>query len=258
MKGQDNMEFIELTNSEYKRILRRVALVTPITESLKIVGVFVLAGIVVGVMRETVTLVSVTLTTLLFLMLRPGVVFLGVLSMLFSYYPRSRKIFISKVKGLDSPQYEQLLSEYSNARRVNIYYDRGKRLLGSDVIYVTEHFLFIPGLFLMSREEISEISILGRRVSHEPTTTFLFSLKDQSEQKLILYYRYKDCPETTEQIMAWFWQCDPDESDLQERTKVFVKESEEKWKKAERAKWQNQLEKEQRQKEERKQERREK
>jgi len=214
------MEFIELTKPEYKRILRRLILVTPLTEPLKIVWLFVLIGIFIGVTRETATWLSVTLTALLFLALRPGVILLSILFRR-PYYQESHEEFVSKVQQLGASQYEQLSSEYPSAKRISIYYDRGKRLLGSEMIYVTDHFLFMPGLFLINREDIDEISVSGPRAAHEFTTTFTFALKEQSKQKLTMCYRYKICPETAEQIMAWFWQCDPSDPTLPERTKAW-------------------------------------
>ena len=152
-----------------------------------------------------------------------------------------------------------MLSEYPTAKKVDFYFDRSKGILGVERIYVTDNFLFIPGLFVINRSEIENILIrnpegdngkefvfllispLGKildgdrfikmyqKVSseahqyriHPETGKLTYLSKDDSEEMFRLDYSYDVHPETAEQIMAWFWQCDPNDPTLPERTKAW-------------------------------------
>ena len=160
------------------------------------------------------------------------------------HYNKFNREFVAKTKRLTKDQTELLLSEYPNRKKIKIYYDRKKTTLGSAAIYVTDNFLFIPGLLLIIRDELKEIKITQLYVDFSPmgtppdsragkgliniksiTRIEFFRIGAPSIRSPLWEYRYHRSPETVEQIMAWFWQCGADDPRLSERTKALIHRS---------------------------------
>ena len=134
------------------------------------------------------------------------------------------RIFVSQVKQLNSQQYEMLLAEYPSAKIIkkNKWYD----------IYITDNFLFVPGLFLVCREEIDEIGVRNKDARQYDELIFLFSTKEKEKKELRLPYlsffrarKYKDYSGVVEAIMAWAWQRNPDDSKFPEQVKRWYEEN---------------------------------
>jgi hypothetical protein len=144
-----------------------------------------------------------------------------------SKYIKLHKIFVDKVNQLDDLQAKMLLNEYSNRERIEIIYYKKTMTTGSASVYKTKNFLFIPGLFLIRRDEIVEIRVVDAAVGTSPfgdkDTRIMFRLKRGEPTHLPLDYSYDESPKTLEQIMAWFWQCDPNDLTLPNRVKGIVK-----------------------------------
>jgi len=162
-------------------------------------------------------------------------------------YKKSNEAFVSKVKKMSDVQTERLMTEYSNREKILIYYGQKKKKLGSAAIYVTDNFLFIPGLLLVLREELEKIELVNiyatLRGRDLLVWTALFPISRNTEKKGLvnikcvtridfvslgiatifpLDYNYGESPKTAEQIMAWFWQCEQNDPALSERTKSLV------------------------------------
>ena len=144
-----------------------------------------------------------------------------------TYFEYHRK-FVSVVKQLTRDQTERLLSEYPDRKKIEAY--RDGKILTSPTIYVTDNFLFIPGLFLVARENLGEILIIELTSALPPRggvsvksgyngVSFLskeYQLTRSSDYiipraELPISYNPTLAPEIGEQIMAWYWQCDPDD-----------------------------------------------
>ena len=136
-------------------------------------------------------------------------------------YRAHHENFISKVKALSHEQHTKLLSEYPAAMEIKIYHDKKKWIKGSEAIYVTDNFLFVPGLFLVSRHDIEDIFITSPQRRKYWQSSFTFLLKDQSRQFIDVIYDFRICPETAEQVMAWFWQLDPNTPEIPEKVKSW-------------------------------------
>lgn len=121
---------------------------------------------------------------------------------------------------MDETQRKALLSEYPEAKKILIYHDVKKKIVGTVRIYVTKNFLFVPGLLLAGKDEISKI--VAFNAFTPAITTFVFYCKNQPRKELVLYYRFKVCPETAEQIMAWFWNCNSDDVELKEKVRNII------------------------------------
>lgn len=270
------MEFIILTNPEYRRILRRRIWHTP-GSTARAFGEMPGAGarrksgkrtgfILLFIFGPTVLLLVRGTDWVRFLfdvgmMLLPPLLFFTMMILVRTSEDRSaHKEFIKKVKSLDLRQYEQLLSEYPFARKIDFYDDHSKGILGVERIFVTDNFLFIPGLFLIRREEVEtmvirvperdsgkefafllvspfgkvpggdEFSRMYRKLLnetyryriHPETGKRTYLLKDEAEEVFRLDYSYDRSPETAEQIMAWFWKCDPNDPTFLMRMEAWI------------------------------------
>ena len=261
------MDFIELTNPEYKRSLGRLIWRTPIARLLRSKWAipFLLFCLALGTLLTytddeiqslfsnlgigyEVGMPQALLGGFLFvfaLVLLGFCVYLFCLPMRRRPYVEYRKKFISKVNQLNSLQTKTLLSEYPSRKKIEIYYDKKKKTTGSVAIYVTDHFLFIPGLLLVPREEVDEIkvselywNISSRSLSPirqyfldtnrkgainvKVVTRFEFISEGTDPIYSPMDYDYSVSPETAERVMAWFWQCDPNDPGLKERVGRFV------------------------------------
>jgi len=236
------MELIKLMQKDYRRILLKTMFLTPITEEIGRIYMWIPALILMPIggpllivrgMLGYVSLID-ALGAFAWLLgicffIRPGIIYVYMIGILPKYF-RNHKRFVAKVEQLTPAQYEAILSEYPTARKIPIYYDQRKKILGSEAIYVTSNFLFVPGLFLIERDEIENIILYGKEYGvFLPQAIFSFTLKNQSKQNLLIAYRYFICPETAEQVMAWFWGCAPDDPKLWGRTNIWYKECEKQW-----------------------------
>ena len=114
---------------------------------------------------------------------------------------------------------------------------------------MTDNFLFVPGLLLVLREELDEIKIVENYFSFrvrdllfgilplfplpelnrkkggffniKTVTSFEFVSKGVS-LRFPLDYSYRKSPETAEQVMAWYWQCDTKTPGLSERVAGLI------------------------------------
>jgi len=222
------MDFIKLTYPEYKRITAKYLFAPLVVPGMR-ANVWILTAVFgsVSVISSGGNFEPIIFAIVFFISL--GITyFVAMLDDIGNY--ETRKSFVAKVKQLDSVQHEMLLDEYPTARKIPIFYDKRKRVAGAETIYVTENFLFVPGLFLINREEIRDVILYGAEFrTGRVKSIFSFILEDQSKQNMMLYYSYRICPETAEQVMAWFWQCEPDDPTLPERTKQFYKSCKEYW-----------------------------
>lgn len=249
------MDFIEVTKPEYKQMLKgllwrdpfiriwnpRFAIPVLVLVWIALAALGLEGGALIAVMAGFLGVFAVILTGLFVCLFVSFFRSLG--------YRRSNKKFVSKVNQLSEYQAEKLLSEYPRRRKIRMLYNRvynnkKRKLLSSAIVYTTDNFLFIPGLFLICRDELDGVEIFdlpGSRVTG--VGTFVdFTLKGEaptqlphptliphpvrlpSTVRLPLDYIYRESPETAEQIMAWFWQCDPDSPGLSERTKKLMTE----------------------------------
>jgi len=172
------------------------------------------------------------------------------------HYGVARKNFLHKVGQLERAQYEQLITEYSGKKQIKVYYDKRKKIIGSGKIYVTDNFLFVPGLLLITREEVGNVKIAVSRFNIAGTGSYLKKTKIKFMSKgtehsyirpnnslsailaelraertvaskaslLPVKFDYDESPETAEHIMAWFWQCELDDPSLSERTSEIITE----------------------------------
>ena len=233
------MELIEQMQKDYRRIMMKTVLLTPLTFG---IGRFylwslpLLVGMPLWFLPLLVgmpALFPIELAVLVVVVLPcAGVVYTYIIPtpQALRIYYKSREKFLAKVQQLPPEQYELLLFEYPTAKKIPIYYDRWKLIRGSEAIYVTPNFLFVPGLFLIEREEIEEIILHEMNVLYyKPQVVFSFTLKNQSKQHLMVAYSYSTCPETAEQIMAWFWGCDPNDPKLWMWTSDWFNECQKRW-----------------------------
>ena len=167
--------------------------------------------------------------------------------------------FCEKVKHLTAAQQEGLMGTYETRRKADVYTRKkgAKKRKASNgaAIYLTDDFIFVPGLMLLFHEELADIklTIAKQSIAGWPvpirTSRIYFVLKHPSispkEAKKIdflyglgsfegylkanavqlpLKYSYDKSPETAEQILAWFWQKDPLDPTLAFRTKQIVLE----------------------------------
>jgi len=231
-KGRD-MDFVQLTRGEYIRILIGRILVSPIKEPLwgnrRVLLLCLLPYI--GLLTQGIPrwldainpiVVIVLLPVLTALFLGVALTVLSIIFLLPNSIAKHRK-FISYVKHLDSKKNAMLLSEYPEARRIYIYYDKKNKILGTETIYVTKNFLFVPGFFLVCWDDIEEVFVHGP--TRTGTTVFVFLLKNKLESDLEVYYRFRISPGTAEQVMSWFWQCDPSDPALPEKTISWYKDN---------------------------------
>ena len=245
------MDFIELTNAEYKQILKRLIWRTPFIQLwgmpivrllfFIVLAICVLAAysdadiirffdpvfVGIGIGDEWGTLHAVLSGISMTLAFWTAAALLVMLLLIprRRHHVRYRKNFLETVGRLDTCQTEKLLSEYAARKKIELYYSKTKRVAGSGALYITENFLFVPGLFLVSRHEVEKVEVtrafifIGSIRIPTSITLIYFHFKSAKPQYLPLDYKYKKSPETAEQVMAWFWQCDPNDPMLSQRTK---------------------------------------
>ena len=137
---------------------------------------------------------------------------------------RNRK-FRAQFNLLDATQKEMLVREYPSRKKVNTMKHTGNKEIDTPPgsIYLTEKFLFVPGLFLMFRENINDVKI---RIAKDKSVTVVdFYAKGQKGKRekryrlplILLHYSIKHAPQALKQIMAWYWQCESDDPGLPKR-----------------------------------------
>lgn len=164
------------------------------------------------------------------------------------------KRFIQAGKHLSDTEIESLMNEGKNQKKMKMYLDKKQTILGA-ILYTTEHFLCIPGIMLISRNELYKVSIQQIRfrtwiivlfvillITVPYIALFVFAyfyakdifLKESSEKdivintihftlyngvliKLPLNHFCKNPIESTRHIMAWYWKCDPNDPQLSKR-----------------------------------------
>ena len=246
------MDFIELTKPEYKRMLRRLVWRTPYirvwTRWYTILGLMICWTLATSLayydpeiqafFADIYSNMGIGHTPGVHLSIIEGaliiIVFILILHLFFLYaipsrvrlYKNSNRIFVSEVMKLNNAKMEKLLCEYPDKKRIEAYYGKKKKTAMSASIYTTENFLFVPGLFLIYREEIEDIKIIDDCLNFalfkvKTATVFRF-LSKGAFVTLTLDYNYDESPETAEQIFAWFWQCDLNDPTLPERTKSLI------------------------------------
>jgi len=247
------MGFIELTNSEYKQIVKNLTWRTSYLTLWKFLMPLSLFTAVILIPFYSSFLSSIMIASL--------VVFaVHVFYLLFTpfrilRYKKMHRAFISRVEQMNSHEYEALVSGFPSRKKIEIYKNRKKEPSSPGAIYVIDNFLFVPGLLLVRREELEDIKLTIEKVRlvgssrdirisrihffskpgnscAEPSlmTKILHgsgSMRAELEARSVrlpLKYNYDKSPETAEQIMAWFWQCDPNSPDLSERTRNLITE----------------------------------
>ena len=255
------MDFIELTNPEYKQMMRNLRLRDPVEQMWKSFWVWLLfllfwaftwsimytENLPIGMREEGFFGPPQGMLHLAIASLSMVLMFWCVMTLLnmvisipklFTYdnpfvlfYFLHRRRFIKTVKALDARQHKKLLSEYPSRKKIDTYYDKRKRIAGSEKVYVTENFLFMPGLFLIARDELDELEV--EKMDFDPDFSFhkmfathntiRFSVEETDNWLYLpLNYKFKQSPETAEQIFAWFWQCDPNDPKLPERVRDTI------------------------------------
>ena len=142
-------------------------------------------------------------------------------------FAHARKTFLAILAQLNEEEIKALLLEYPSRKRFGIFYNRKKGRMTSGVIYVTDSFLFIPGLLLIPRRKLEEIKLIFDHSAaigtdwFEPTgrSEIQFILEGILPIVFPLKHNYHKSPETSEQIMAWFWQRDPNAPEIPIRTR---------------------------------------
>ena len=143
---------------------------------------------------------------------------------------QAHKRFLAILARLDEEDTKKLLTEYPSRKRFGVAYNRKKGHMTSGVIYVTDSFLFIPGLLLIPRESLEEIKLIFDHSTARGTDWF--EPTGHSEIQFILEgilpivfpfkHNYHKSPETSEQIMAWFWQRDPNAPEIPIKTRRAI------------------------------------
>ena len=230
------MDFIELTESEYKQNLREagkyISKIKHLYEWIIPRGFMIalywaalffaspiairLLGIRMWTLEETLVFAAILLVLAFMLD------FLIVTQSRKSHFSRYHRSFISKVNQLTPAQTQELLSEYPNRKRIDVYYGFDihygvlKKKLSPLAIYVTDNFLFVPGLFLIMREEIGNISCVSgvdEEGNEKRITRVEFQLRERRKRLFIYYtptiklpmmYDRKYSAETGEQILLWW------------------------------------------------------
>ena len=142
-------------------------------------------------------------------------------------YFMSNKRFRTQVGLLSPAQNEMLLAEYLSSRKIEIP-DYGRKALVKPVgIYLTENFLFIPGLLLELREYLTDVHVQSSYNKKKKNSRIYFYAMNHDKDKVYLYllpiaFSHQQSPEIAEQIMAWFWQCDPTDPGLSQRVNDIV------------------------------------
>jgi len=164
------MEFIELTNPDYKRLaVRRVLIspfITPLWRYKAILFSLILLASVYLALRYGIDRSDIPASVMI---LQPvfwvALIIFYVLDIIGAVIGLivDRSLFVTKVKQLEGAQYQALLSEYPNAVELDICSDKKKRLAGIRRIFVTDSFLYVPGLFLVSRN--LQDSVFARSVA---------------------------------------------------------------------------------------------
>ena len=142
----------------------------------------------------------------------------------------AHKDFLAMLRQLDDDQAAALLAEYPARKSFGVFYHRKKGRKTSGVVYVTDSFLFIPGLLLAPREMLEDITLIfdqhgGRGVDWFETSghsEIRFVFPDVFPVVFPLRHNYHKSPETAERIMAWFWQFDPDDPGVSVRTRQAI------------------------------------
>ena len=241
------MELIELTNPEYKHMLRKLVWRTPFWKLWRILGplsVFIF-------LLELANPASIGMT--FWIILAANVLCLLLAPLRIRRYSKMHAGFVSRIKQLNKSEYEALLSEYQARKSIHIFKNKKQEVSKPEIIYATDNFIVVPGLLLVHREELADVRLTVEklriagywndvRISRihfvlknppvcaksaklinalEGLDTLPGYLKTQAK-RLPFKYSYDKSPETAEQIMAWFWQLDPNDPTLPERVKKLV------------------------------------
>jgi len=254
-KGKHDLQgnalaFVKATDSEYRQMLKQLLWRDPFVKLLKSketipylilsVGLIILLEVLEGNMlvRSILGIHNTGFSSLVlvaFLGASAGFLALILFQMLMApirkwRFTQARKIFLAILAQLDQEEAKRLLSEYPNRKRFGISYHRKKKRMTSGICYVTDSFLFIPGLLLIPRERLEEIKLIFDHSTamgtdwFEPTghSEIQFILKGGFPIVFPLKHNYHKSPETAEQIMVWFWQCDPNAPDIPIRTRRAI------------------------------------
>ena len=220
------MNFVDMMNREYNHTRTRTVFFDPIIKTVKSLCPLLLCLIVViaantfGLLAAETDLWVLLGALFVIAIFYKVFVMAGGIIIRLRAYNRSNKSFISKVSSLSPDQYEALLREHASAMRIEIFFEAMRRRMpGAETIYLTENFLFIPGYFLVLREDIYEICLSDPLLNAK--TTFTFVLKDNTKLDLYLFCRYRVSNDTLSQIMMWFWQCEPCDPTLPDRVKFW-------------------------------------
>ena len=251
------MDFIELTKPEYSRMVGKLVWTIPFVRFWKIFGPLSAVMIYLDIIYNITHQASGGIA--LWIILVVNICFLICIPFRILRYSEMHRAFVAKVKQLGRLEHEELLAEYPNWKKIDIYKNKkridGKRKRSNTLtIYITENFLFMPGLLLVHREELAEIKLILQKTKYTSSSPhymgkskiyfvkkaeashtkpsgitgaihsdWLAELESRSV-RLPLKYSYDKSPETAEQIMAWFWQYDPNDPALPEKTKSHLTE----------------------------------
>ena len=245
------MDFLEITSSEYNDIIKNLLWRTPFIHQWATRGalstffiIWLFSAVFVGYyIQEFMDILATfrviaNLGTILnavlfgFVLAFAFCALYSILTVIFTpvrklRYVRAHEVFVAAVRRLTEPQYDALLTEYPCRKKIEVYYDKKRKLIGSGVIYVTNNFLFVPGLLLVCREDLKEIKIIHgvKQIYRTGTkiTKIRFVFTRFPSVLLPIKYDYENSPHTALQIMAWFWQCNPNDPALPRRLDtVFV------------------------------------
>ena len=252
------MSFVSLTDPEYKRILKKLMWRSPFvklwtTKKLFWLFIFFWIAFTVSIYTNIDSLVrlfvflgldyEVGISGALFrgfliaCVFIAGIHIIWLLDVPFQWarYKKAHTHFVSCASPLNKAQMDALMSEYPNRKRIEIIYHKRTRMPASACIYITDSFLFVPGLLLVFRQEIEEILIVNTTRDnnrYRPTAFVLPETKTHIEfltingaiECLPFEYSHNHSPRTAEQVMAWFWQCDDDDSEIPEKTRNLIEE----------------------------------
>ena len=173
------MDFIKAVRIEYLHILAKTTICTPIVEPFygnrKILLLVVLPyfGLIFyGFPDRVDTIYSIIITLIampiVFVVILIAIHIILSITILFPGYIFEHRKFVQEIKRMSFDEQEQVLSEYQKAKKVDLYYDKKKKVSGTQSILVSESRLFVPGFFILQRESVQKVFIDGPSRSKEP------------------------------------------------------------------------------------------
>ena len=221
------MGFVKVTQAEYRRTLVKTAALAPIAVALGRLSLKIMMILGITFLSTGLIFTFPLLTRIGALLVLPITIsYLSTWFLLLPYFFLHNRRFFVKLNHLSDLEREVLVAEHPTARVLPTYYDKKRKFRGAQSVYITDSFLYVPGLFLAVKEEIEDIVVSRFNFMDrgEVELKFSFHLKDNTTQILHLKHRYEFFPETIEQMMAWFWGMDPEDSGLPYRTKAWYEQ----------------------------------